>query len=98
MIEMKRIQKWSKNTKQNHGMRGLPIKVPRSQILGMAIDVLLENSGCCPECGRPFEFGTDHWISLEYVNPTEFEIICMDCNVQRAIKDQRKGFTYLNSK
>jgi hypothetical protein len=96
--EMERIVKWSRNTVWSHKQRGLRLDVSPHDIFIQAFKVLVETGGCCPECGRRFEYGTDHWISLEYIDPTTFEVICMDCNVQRAIREQRRGFTYLNSK
>jgi hypothetical protein len=96
--EIHRLDKWSHNTLHNHKLRGLPLNFKPAQIFEKAIEILIENEGCCPECGRRFEYNTDHWISLEYNSPDCFEVICMDCNSQRAIMEQRRGFTYLNSK
>jgi hypothetical protein len=104
LIPKTKIKRWSKNTVNGHKRRGLELHATPQIIYEEAIKTITKHDGCCPDCGKPFSYDNpnqivgNHWISLEYIDPDCFEIICRDCNLKRNIMDQRKGFNYLNSK
>ena len=77
-----RLSAWAKNTKRHHRNRGLPLEVSKKEILRKAKKIIEEDEGRCPICGCKMNqrHADPYQISLDYIAPDEFQIICKSCN------------------
>lgn len=80
--DMNKLSKWSKRTRKTHRERGLPLKVSGGAILREAKRILEQDDGKCPICGCKMNqrHADPYQISLDYIAPDEFQIICKSCN------------------
>jgi hypothetical protein len=81
--DMEKLRKWSLNAKGRHRRKKLPIKATPTEIRKEAMKIVQENEGRCPMCGCEMNQRScdSHQISVDYINPDKFQIVCRTCNV-----------------